>query len=111
LQLILIQIQINTEASHEQVLFLVSREHTINITKEGNITQKVISPTQSPIPFSITTYSSTGKGGTRESAGYNVYACKTCNKISSTWLEAIEQDTRSLEMMIKFKSFNSKRFI
>jgi hypothetical protein len=68
---LLIQIQINMEASHEQQLSLDSKEHTINITK-GNITQKVINPTQSPTPFSITTYSSTGEGGTRERAGYNV---------------------------------------
>jgi DNA-directed RNA polymerase subunit RPC12/RpoP len=69
------------EASHEQQLSLNSTEHTINVTKV-NITQKVINPPQSPIPFSIIAYSSTREGGTRtrESARYNVYTCKTCNK-------------------------------
>jgi DNA-directed RNA polymerase subunit RPC12/RpoP len=78
---LLIQIQINMEASHEQQLSLNSTEHTINVTKV-NITQKVINPPQSPIPFSIIAYSSTREGGTRtrESARYNVYTCKTCNK-------------------------------
>jgi DNA-directed RNA polymerase subunit RPC12/RpoP len=69
------------EASHEQQLSLNSTEHTINVTKV-NITQKVINPPQSPIPFSIIAYSSTRERGTRtrESARYNVYTCKTCNK-------------------------------
>ncbi|KEH42893.1 putative transcription factor C2H2 family [Medicago truncatula] len=66
------------EASHEQQLSLGYREH-INIT-EGNITQKVINPSQSPNPSSTSAYSSTREGETRESARYNVYACKTCNK-------------------------------
>jgi DNA-directed RNA polymerase subunit RPC12/RpoP len=50
------------EASHEQQLSL------------GSIEQ------QSPTPFSIIAYSSTREEGTRESARYNVYACKTCKK-------------------------------
>jgi len=67
------------EASHEQLLSLDSTEQTINITKV-NITQKGINLPQSPIPFSIIAYSSTREGGTRESARYSVYTCKTCNK-------------------------------
>ncbi|KEH42895.1 putative transcription factor C2H2 family [Medicago truncatula] len=50
------------EASHEQQLSLGSREQ------------------QSPIPFSINIAYSSTEGGTRESARYNVYACKTCKK-------------------------------
>jgi len=56
-----------------------SREHTINMA-EGEIIKKVIKPRQSPIPLSITSNSSTREGGTSGKVGYNVYACKTCNK-------------------------------
>jgi len=67
------------EASHEQQLSLGSRENTSS-TREGGITQKVIKPAESPIPFSTSAYSSTREGGIRESACYNMYACRTCNK-------------------------------